>query len=470
MSDQPNLLLVDDDKSLLRLLSMRLESEGFRVTAVSDGAAALQALAVDTYAVALSDIRMPGMDGLQLFDQITHLHPGMPVLLITAHGSIQEAVAATQRGVTGFLTKPLDHRELRYQLDQALQETQANGRNDWRADIITRSPEMERLLDQARQIARSDVSVLITGPSGTGKEMIARAIHRASSRADGPFIALNCGALPEHLLESELFGHARGAFTGAVRERLGLFREADRGTLFLDEIGDMPRPLQVKLLRVLQEHRVRPLGSNQEVPMDVRVLSATHQDLQAAMADRAFREDLYYRLNVVSLALPPLRERPEDIPLLVRHFLEQARERSGVAVTGFARDAMQLLSTAPWPGNVRQLVNVVEQCVALSPGPRIPAALVRQALAEPAAHWPTLTDARNTFECQYLVRVLRMADGNVTRAADLAGRNRTDFYKLMHKHGIDHSAATTQDDYASREASKYTSAAADQACGRQASR
>lgn len=436
MTEKPPLLLIDDDESLLQLLSIRLENEGFRVTAVTNGTAALQALAVEPFALVLSDIRMPGMDGMQLFDQITHLHPGLPVVLMTAHGSIQEAVAATQQGVTGFLTKPLDHRELRHQLDQALQSTQQQPREGWRSGIITRSLEMERLLDQARQIARSDVSVLITGPSGTGKEMIARAVHRASPRADGPFVAINCGALPEHLLESELFGHAKGAFTGAVRERDGLFREADQGTLFLDEIGDMPHALQVKLLRVLQERRLRPLGSNRETPFDVRVLSATHQDLQVAMDAGDFREDLYYRLNVVNLSLPPLCERPEDIPLLVRHFLEQARERCGTNVTGFAQDAMNLLTTASWPGNVRQLVNVVEQCVALSPSPRIPASLVRQALAEPVAHWPTLSEARSNFERQYLVRVLRMADGNVSRAARLAGRNRTDFHKLLNKHQV----------------------------------
>lgn len=435
---QPHrLLLVDDDHSLLRLLSIRLENEGYDVTAVANAEAAQQALDESRFSVVLSDLRMPGADGMALFDWISQRHPGLPVILMTAHGSIPDAVAATQRGVMGFLTKPLDHGELRELLNDALSRSPNPGDAEWRRDIITRSKRMEALLDQAGQVALSDVSVLITGASGTGKEVLAQSIHRASPRAQHPFIAINCGALPEHLLESELFGHSKGAFTGAVREQAGLFRAADQGTLFLDEIGDMPLPLQVKLLRVLQERQVRPVGSSQSIPVDVRVISATHQNLRQAMDDGQFREDLYYRLNVVNLTLPTLRERAEDIPMLARHLLRQSCERHRARVNAFSDDAMERLMTAEWPGNVRQLVNVIEQCVALSPSPVVNAALVKQALADQSSHWPTLAEARDQFERQYLIRALKMTEGNVTWAAELIGRNRTDLYKLFKKHSLD---------------------------------
>jgi two-component system response regulator GlrR len=355
---------------------------------------------------------------------------------MTAHGSIPEAVAATQRGVFGFLTKPLNNTELRDILSKAVHQSHIPSKDEWRQEIVTRSKGMEQLLEQAYRVAQRDVSVLITGASGTGKELLARAIHSASPRARRPFVAINCGALPEHLLESELFGHTKGAFTGAVTEHAGLFREADGGTLFLDEIGDMPLPLQVKLLRALQERQIRPVGSAKSIPIDVRVLSATHRDLKQAMAEQSFREDLYYRLNVVNLQLPSLRERAEDIPLLARHVLQQSAERHQVQVNRFSEDAMQALVTAQWPGNVRQLVNVVEQCVALTNSPVVSLALVEQALSQNRSFWPTLSEARDQFERQYLIRVLKMAEGNVTRAAELAGRNRTDLHKLLKKHDL----------------------------------
>jgi len=430
------ILLVDDDPSLLRLLTLRLESEGYQVRTADGAQAALNLLSTETFSAVLSDLRMPGQDGLSLFDEISRRHPGLPVIIMTAHGSIPEAVMATQRGVVGFLTKPLNHDDLRRTLHDAIQQAHVPHQGEWRKEIISRSRVMEDLLEQTYRIAQRDVSVLISGASGTGKELLARAIHNASPRADKPFVAINCGALPEHLLESELFGHAKGAFTGAVSEYQGLFRAADGGTLFLDEIGDMPQSLQVKLLRVLQERQVRSVGSSRNVAVDVRVLSATHRHLPDAMADGSFREDLYYRLNVVNLNLPSLRERAEDIPLLVRYVLQQSAERYQIDVTRFSDDAMQLLVTATWPGNVRQLVNVVEQCAALTQSPVINAALVEQALLEDRSIWPTLSDARDQFERRYLIRVLQMTDGQVTRAAELAGRNRTDLYKLLKKHGL----------------------------------
>jgi len=436
-SSNPNLLLVDDDKSLLRLLTIRLEGEGYHVTAVEDGHSALKKLQNDNFDVVLSDLRMPGLDGLSLFEEIMGIRKDIPVILMTAHGTIADAVAATQRGVFGFLPKPVDHEELRALLQKALSQSQAAQPGDWAKDIITRSPEMLNVLDQAYRIAQREVSVLISGASGTGKELLANAIHKASKRSDKPFVAINCGALPENLLESELFGHAKGAFTGAVAAHPGLFREADGGTLFLDEIGDMPMTLQVKLLRALQERQIRPVGSSKHVDIDVRIISATHKDLHKEMEEGTFREDLYYRLNVVNLKLPSLKARSEDIPLLARSLLQQSAQRHGVNVSQFSDDAMQQLVTSSWPGNVRQLVNVVEQCVALTQTPVIPLHLVEQALSATKQSWPTLTEARDAFEQQYLHKLLKMTDGNVTRAAELAGRNRTDMHKLMKKHELD---------------------------------
>ncbi len=440
------LLLVDDDPSLLRLMTLRLEGEGYQVTSADCAETALVLLAKQPVDVVLSDLRMPGLDGMALFDEIAKRNPGLPVVLMTAHGSIPEAVAATQRGVFGFLTKPLNNVELRDILQKAVHQSHVPSKDEWRKEIVTRSKVMESVLEQAYRVAQRDVSVLITGASGTGKELLAKAIHQASPRARRAFVAINCGALPEHLLESELFGHAKGAFTGAVTEHNGLFREADGGTLFLDEIGDMPLPLQVKLLRALQERQIRPVGSAKSIPIDVRVISATHRDLKQAMQEQSFREDLYYRLNVVNLQLPSLRERAEDIPLLARHVLQQSGERHHVQVNRFSEDAMQALVTAQWPGNVRQLVNVVEQCVALTNSPVISLALVEQAVAQNRSFWPTLSEARDQFERQYLVRVLKMAEGNVTRAAELAGRNRTDFHKLLKKHELSASQVSEQTD------------------------
>ncbi len=432
-----NLLLVDDDPSLLKLLGMRLGSEGFSVFTAPSGPEALRLLQREKIDLVISDLKMDEMDGLALFAEIQKISPGMPVIILTAHGSIPEAVAATQQGVFSFLTKPVDRDALYSAIDQALAHRAPASDDAWRESIVTRSPIMLRLLEQARMVAQSDVSVLINGQSGTGKEILAQAIHAASPRAGKAFIAINCGALPEQLLESELFGHAKGAFTGAVSQREGLFQAAEGGTLFLDEIGEMPQALQVKLLRVLQERKVRPLGSNRDLDINVRILSATHRDLPKAMEKQEFREDLYYRLNVVSLKIPALHERAEDIPLLANHLLKQAAERHKPFVRSFSTDAMKRLMAASWPGNVRQLVNVIEQCVALTSAPVIGEALVEQALVGENTALPTFAEARNQFELNYLRKLLQMTKGNVTHAARLAGRNRTEFYKLLSRHELD---------------------------------
>jgi len=431
------LLLVDDDPSLLKLLGMRLSSEGFSVTTAESGPDALRVLNRDTLDLVISDLRMDEMDGMALFAEIQKLQPGMPVIILTAHGSIPDAVAATQQGVFSFLTKPVDRDALYKAIDDALEHRAPTSDEAWRESIVTRSPLMLRLLEQARMVAQSDVSVLINGQSGTGKEVLAQAIHAASPRVGKAFIAINCGALPEQLLESELFGHAKGAFTGAVSSREGLFQAAEGGTLFLDEIGDMPQALQVKLLRVLQERKVRPLGSNRDLDIDVRIISATHRDLPKAMEKKEFREDLFYRLNVVNLKIPALHERAEDIPLLANHLLKQSAERHKPFVRSFSTDAMRRLIAAAWPGNVRQLVNVIEQCVALTSAPVIGEALVEQALAGENTALPTFAEARNQFELNYLRKLLQMTKGNVTNAARLAGRNRTEFYKLLSRHELD---------------------------------
>jgi two-component system response regulator GlrR len=437
------ILLVDDDPDLLKLISLRLTSAGYRVRTADSGETALAALAVARPSAVITDLRMPGIDGLQLFDAIHRNHPALPVIILTAHGTIPDAVSATQRGVFGFLTKPFDSQELLSRVAAAVKVAgdaptpglEAPG--DWRSAIITRSAAMEDLLRQARLVADSDASVLIYGESGTGKELLARAIHRASPRRERPFMAVNCGAIPEPLLESELFGHARGAFTGAVQAHKGLFQAADGGTIFLDEIGDMPLALQVKLLRVLQEAEVRPVGATQAIPVDVRVISATHRDLDAHMASGQFREDLYYRLNVVSLRLPPLANRREDIPLLATHFLRKLAERYKKPVPTLAPDAMAMLIAAPWPGNVRQLLNLLEQSVALATTGVIPASLVQSALREDESALVPFEEARRAFERDYLVRLLKITGGNVTQAAQLAKRNRTEFYKLLQRHRLE---------------------------------
>ncbi len=431
------LLLVDDDPSLLKLLGMRLRSEGYQVTTAASGPEALRLLQKEKIELVISDLRMDEMDGLALFGEIQKRHTGLPVIILTAHGSIPDAVSATQQGVFSFLTKPVDKDALYKAIDEALAQQAPVSDDRWREAIVTRSPLMLRLLEQAHMVAQSDVSVLINGQSGTGKEMLAQAIHAASPRNGKPFVAINCGALPEQLLESELFGHAKGAFTGAVSARDGLFKTAGGGTLFLDEIGDMPQPLQVKLLRVLQERKVRPLGSDHDIEIDVRIISATHRDLPKAMEKKEFREDLFYRLNVVNLKIPALHQRTEDIPLLANHLLRQAAERHKPQIRSFSVYAMKRLMAASWPGNVRQLVNVIEQCVALSSSPVISDALVEQALSGENSALPTFAEARNQFELNYLRKLLQMTKGNVTNAARLAGRNRTEFYKLLSRHELD---------------------------------
>lgn len=445
-NSQPRVLLVDDDADLLRLMTIRLEANGYEVCAVESGEEARARLATYRPNLVVTDMQMGGMDGMQLFAEVQDRYLGIPVIILTAHGTIPDAVEATQKGVFSYLAKPIDAAVFLQSVSRAIQQSgepveskgdEPVGDQSWRTQIICRSAKMERLLQEAGAAARSSASILIQSQTGTGKELLARAIHKASDRHEASFMALNCAAMPEPLLESELFGHVQGAFTGATRSHQGLFQAAAGGTVFLDEIGDMPLAAQAKLLRVLEEKQVRPVGATQSLPIDVRIISATHHNLQKKVEDGQFREDLYYRLNVISLELPRLADRREDIPLLCQHFCEMVARKENTPAPKFAPEAMEMLAGAAWPGNVRQLLNVVEQCVVLSTGPLISVGLVERALRVKPDKLLSLSEARDQFEHDYLIQLLQLTEGNVTLAARLADRNRSEFYNLMRKQGLD---------------------------------
>ncbi len=443
------ILIVDDDADILKLLEMRLTASGYPVIAASSAQQALTLFGMHPIALVISDLRMPEMDGFALFEAIHRLDSTIPFILLTAHGSIPEAVHATQQGVFSFLTKPFESKALLEQVAQALRVSPHHPNhqqeNDtWRASIISGSQQMQSLLAQAKLVAESDASVLIQGESGTGKELLAQSIHHASPRCEHPFVAINCAAIPEALLESELFGHKKGAFTGATRDHQGLFQTADGGTLFLDEIGDMPMSIQAKLLRALQERMIRPVGASTQAPINVRVICATHKNLILEMQEHRFREDLYYRINVVSLEIPPLAKRREDIPLLANHFLAVLNKKYHKKINGFAPEAFELLISAPWPGNVRQLQNIMEQVVVLSTTPIITSGLVERALQDNISSIITFDAARKNFEQQYLINLLKATQGNVTQAARIADRNRTEFYKILDRHHINPALFKTQ--------------------------
>ncbi|MCL2459451.1 MAG: sigma 54-interacting transcriptional regulator [Desulfobulbus sp.] len=442
MGRQYKILLVDDEADLLRLWKLRLESKNYQVAIASSGEEALAAFSVFKPDVVLTDLRMPGIDGMDLFEAVRSLNKSVPVIIITAHGSIPEAVEATRQGVFSFLTKPIEGAILLQEIAKAIEMTcggagdASENRDEWRQDIISQSAIMEELLSRAKLVAETDSTVLIRGESGTGKELFAIAIHKASQYRQGPFIPVNCTAIPESLLESELFGHVKGSFTGAVKSYAGLFQSADNGTLFLDEIGDMPLHIQVKLLRVLQDRQIRPVGSPRPVPVNVRIISATHKNLEEAIRENTFREDLFYRLNVVSLELPPLHKRKEDIPLLAKHFVGILTKKKDGQDKRFTPEAMKILVEAEWPGNIRQLYNVVENAVALATSSLITEDLLFDVIKQHQKKILSLAEARRQFEQQYLIQLLQTTQGNVSQAARLAQRNRTDFYKLLNRHHI----------------------------------
>ena len=435
------ILIVDDDADILKLLEIRLSASGYQVVSASSAEEAITLFHVNPAALIISDLRMPNMDGFALFQAINALDATVPFILLTAHGSIPEAVHATQQGVFSFLTKPFDSKALLQQVESALkisspQAHDLSSDEAWRSKIASCSPQMDSLLSRAKLVAASDASVLIQGESGTGKELLAKAIHLASARAQAPFVAINCAALPEALLESELFGHTKGAFTGAVKDHTGLIKNAHGGTLFLDEIGDMPLALQAKLLRALQERVIRPVGASSDITIDVRVICATHKNLQLEMHANRFREDLYYRINVVNLEIPPLAARREDIGLLANYFLSIFKTKYRKQLNGFAPEALEILLSAPWPGNVRQLQNVIEQVVVLSTTPIITVASLQKALQDNVSNMVSLETAKKNFEQQYLINLLKATQGNVAQSARIAGRNRTEFYKILDRHHI----------------------------------
>jgi len=442
------ILVVDDDASLRESLELLLAAEGYDVLSAPGAAPALELAERTPVDVVLCDLRMPGMDGLELLPQLARRLPGATLILMSAYGTEELALEALRRGAHDYLPKPFQTGEVLFTLRKARERDRLHrAREILQRDvervvgdrpIVAASQGMIELLEWVERAAAYKTTVLITGESGTGKEVIARAVHAQSPRRDDAFVAVNCGAIPENLLESELFGHARGAFTGADRARRGLFAEADGGTLFLDEVGELPLPLQVKLLRVLQEEEVRPVGESKPRKVDVRVIAATARDLDAAVRDGAFREDLFYRLDVVRLAVPALRERRDDIPLLVDHFLASFRASLGKPVRTTTDEAMDRLTRYAWPGNVRELENVMERAVILADGDRVglaelPPAVVEApaAAADAASTDYSLKRARRTAEAHAIQRALAATEGNRTHAARLLGiSHRALLYKI----------------------------------------
>jgi len=444
---QAKLLVVDDDRNLLEIIKMRLESLDYEVTAVRDEEEAKQAVTAQVYDLAVIDLQLANQDGISLMEDIHLISPDLPVIILTAHGSIESAVEAMKRGAYTYLTKPFDARELKLHVDRALETRRLTSevnrlkgllaeRYDFK-NIVARSEKMRQVLETVARIAQMDSTVHIQGESGTGKELIALAIHLASPRKDKAFVAINCAALPETLLESELFGHEKGAFTGAIKSSKGLFAQAHKGSLFLDEIGDMPPSLQVKLLRVLQERQFYPVGSEQPLSVDVRVIVATNKNLAELVKQDLFREDLFYRIHVIPIELPPLRERREDIPLLAEYFLKKFSTQMSKKIKGLAPAALQRLMLHEWPGNVRELENTMEYAIAMAVQDVLTEDLILpgKAGADEEALKP-LSEARDAFEKGYLVHLMELTQGNVSSAATMAGRYRADLYALLKKHGL----------------------------------
>lgn len=440
------ILVVDDDEGLLTLLRMRLTSCGFDVTVCSNGKTAITHLQEDLYDFVILDVRMPDMSGIQVMEELLQLHPELPILILTAHGCIPDAVEAMRKGAYSYLTKPFDDKELHACIEKALSQKRMTqeihrlkmlvGELYGMDNVVARSPQMQAILQQVSRVANTDATVCIAGETGTGKEVIARVIHCNSTRATGPFVAVNCAAIPESLFESELFGHSKGSFTGAYQSKMGLFETGHRGTLFLDEIGEMPLAVQGKLLRAIQEREVVPIGARQPIKIDVRLITATNKDLSEAVQNGRFREDLFYRIQVVPIALPPLRERRQDIPSLAQHFLEKSAARSNKAIRGFVPDALQTLTVYSWPGNVRELENVVEHAVIMATQDMITPDLLPIVRQSGKGMLAPLTEAKESFERDYLKTLLQITEGNISRSSQIAGRYRSDFYKLLKKYHL----------------------------------
>ena len=462
--EQERILVVDDDQGLLQLLKMRLAAMGFDVTTCTSGEEAIAEARRQIFDLAITDLRLGGLDGLAVTEELLLIHPNIPVLILTAHGSIPNAVEAVQKGAFGYLQKPFDDKELRGNIEKALAQ-QRMSREIQRLkllvkelygleNVVARSPKMQVLFQQIAQVADTDATICLFGETGTGKEVLARVIHCNSRRARGPFIALNCAAIPDSLFESELFGHIKGAFTGASNSKRGLIQSANGGTLFLDEIGEVPLPMQVKLLRAIQEREVKEVGADYSMKVDVRIIAASNKDLGEAVRLGTFRNDLYYRIQVVPLTIPPLRERRDDIPLLVQHFLKQSNRRMNKDIRGFTPGAMQKLMLYPWPGNVRELENTVEKAVVMSRQDMITPDLIPSIRPSAEGQLRPLTEAKEEFEKRYLKEVLQLTGGNISRAAQFAGRYRADFYKMLKKYGMHPANAKGKSDMELEEAAR----------------
>ena len=448
-----SVLIVDDDASQRRLIEFWLQEEGYTAVTATDGRTGLQLFEQKSPALVISDIRMPGLDGLDLLSRIKGLDQEVPVLLITAFGSVNDAVEAMKLGATDYILKPLNADELKLSVQRALERQELLEENRYLRDfaetsfrfenLVGRSRKMREVFEAAMQVARRESTVLITGESGTGKELLAKAIHQNSLRATKPFVTINCGAIPENLIESELFGYRKGAFTGAVTDRVGKFEAANQGTAFLDEIGELTPALQVRLLRVLQEREIDKLGTPHPIKINVRIIAASNRDLKTLIEDEQFREDLYYRLSVVTIPLPPLRERRDDIPLLVEHFQLKHSSRYKLPVSSLTPEAMDTLSRYNWPGNVRELENVIEHLVVMGKSdvirPEHLPAEIRQATPAIASIGLKLPDdgiSLEEVEKEILVQALEKHQWNQTRAARYLNISRKTLIYRMEKYGL----------------------------------
>jgi DNA-binding NtrC family response regulator len=443
-------MLIDNEIGLCRMMEAVLKDQGYQVKSYTRPVQAVAEFSAGDYDLIISDIKMPEMDGLEVLQHVRNRDPEVPVIMITAYATVEMSIQALRHGAYDMLTKPFEPDELIFRVKNALQHHELVEENrELREElsgqfkfenIIGASPAIRALLERVAKVAIRDTSVLITGESGTGKELVAQAVHHNSRRRDHRFVAVNCGALPENILESELFGYRKGAFTGATENRKGLLEAANGGTLFLDEIGNLPLNMQKTLLRFLQEQEFRRLGDTTPTKVDVRIISATNSDLTAEIAEGTFREDLFYRLNVINLHLPPLRERQEDIPLLAAYYIRKQNAKFGTEFKGFTPEAMEVLRSYEWPGNIRQLCNVIEAAMTISGGHYIGMPELEQLIETgPTGHAAGQADyssALSSFETDYLTRLLRKHGGNIEDAAAEAGMNMATIYRKLKKHGI----------------------------------